>query len=113
MKLTPTVLKTKDNDLDSVFFEVTLMVSKNNELIVIDNVAQDYRDFVDSDILAIKENVRIPLPGEATVCPHCEGTGTDGHDRCNPPSWYICDNCNGSGRTQPPTNLNNKNKQEK
>ena len=35
---------------------------------------------------------------KGTVCPHCEGTGKDGHDRCNPPSWYICDNCNGSGR---------------
>jgi hypothetical protein len=33
------------------------------------------------------------------VCSHCRGTGKDGHDRCDPPNWYICENCGGSGRT--------------
>lgn len=41
-------------------------------------------------------NVIVP---KGTVCPHCQGSGKDGHDRCDPPNWYICDNCGGSGRT--------------
>jgi len=31
-------------------------------------------------------------------CPDCEGTGKDGHDRCDPPNWYICEKCNGTGK---------------
>ena len=32
------------------------------------------------------------------VCPHCGGSGEDGHDRCDPPSFYVCEKCNGSGQ---------------
>jgi len=31
-------------------------------------------------------------------CPDCNGTGKDGHDRCVPPNWYVCDRCNGTGK---------------
>lgn len=61
MKLTPTVLGTKDNDLDDVFFKVTLIIDKDNNLIVVDNVTTDYKDFVDCNTLTIKENVRISI----------------------------------------------------
>ena len=61
MKLTPTVLATKDNDLDDVFFEVTLIVDKDNNITFVDNVTTDYRDLVDCNTLTIKENVRISV----------------------------------------------------
>ena len=44
-------------------------------------------------------NIPVVIVLKGTVCPHCRGTGKDGHDRCDPPNWYICDNCDGSGRT--------------
>jgi hypothetical protein len=31
-------------------------------------------------------------------CPACLGTGKDGHDRCDPPNWYICEKCKGTGK---------------
>lgn len=48
------------------------------------------------DAILILADVIVP---KGTVCPHCRGTGKDGHDRCDPPNWYICENCDGSGRT--------------
>lgn len=31
-------------------------------------------------------------------CPECNGTGLSGeHDRCDPPNYYVCDTCCGSG----------------
>ena len=32
------------------------------------------------------------------TCPWCEGTGHDGHDRCDPPNPYTCQICGGSGK---------------
>jgi hypothetical protein len=29
------------------------------------------------------------------VCPNCNGTGEDGHDRCEPPNPYVCLICQG------------------
>ena len=31
-------------------------------------------------------------------CKYCNGTGSDGQDRCYPPNDYICYVCNGSGK---------------
>lgn len=49
------------------------------------------------------KNCNLPVVSKndegVVVCPHCEGTGKDGHDREDPPNWYICDECNGSGET--------------
>jgi hypothetical protein len=61
MKLTLTVLTTKDNDLDDMFFEVTLIVDKDNNINIVDNATTDYKDFVDCNTLTIKENVRISI----------------------------------------------------
>lgn len=55
IKLTPVVLKSKDNDLDNVFFDVTLIVDKQNKLIVVDNAINDWRDFTDANTILIKE----------------------------------------------------------
>lgn len=35
------------------------------------------------------------MSDEMVKCPHCEGTGTDGHDRCYPPNDIICRVCDG------------------
>jgi len=32
------------------------------------------------------------------TCPWCDGDGTDGHDRCDPPNPYTCQFCDGSGK---------------
>jgi len=37
---------------------------------------------------------------EVGKCVRCKGTGKDGHDRCDPPSWYICEDCNGTGQSE-------------
>ena len=39
----------------------------------------------------------------AKKCPNCKGTGKDGHDRCYPPNWYVCEKCNGRGNLKPKT----------
>jgi len=36
----------------------------------------------------------------AKACPDCQGTGKDGHDRCDPPNWYVCSKCNGQGKIE-------------
>ena len=37
---------------------------------------------------------------EELICKRCNGTGYDGHNRCDPPDYYICDDCNGAGRAK-------------
>ena len=34
------------------------------------------------------------------TCPWCGGSGSDGHDRSMPVSYYVCDVCKGSGRVE-------------
>ena len=34
---------------------------------------------------------------EKIVCKSCDGYGTSGHDRSDPPNWYMCVECNESG----------------
>ena len=47
---------------------------------------------VDYKPIAIREII------ETRECKNCRGTGRDGHDRCDPPSWYICEKCEGKGK---------------
>ena len=51
---------TEDGDLDSVFFDATLIVSKDNEIVVVDNLQNDYHDFIDNNTLTIKK-IKIEL----------------------------------------------------
>tara|TARA_R110000772_G_scaffold57747_1_gene130626 strand:- start:3291 stop:3479 length:189 start_codon:yes stop_codon:yes gene_type:complete len=46
---------TEDGDLDSVFFDATLIVSNDNEIVVVDNLQNDYHDFIDANTLTIKK----------------------------------------------------------
>lgn len=54
-KLKPVVLNTKTNDVEEVFFDLTLIINKQNELMVIDNSVQDWKEVVDCNTLAVKE----------------------------------------------------------
>jgi hypothetical protein len=54
MKLTPVVKKAENGDLDDVYFDVVLIISKDNELQVIDASENDYTDFCDGNTLLIK-----------------------------------------------------------
>jgi len=36
----------------------------------------------------------------AGKCKDCEGSGKDGRDRFDPPNWYVCEKCNGSGEIE-------------
>ena len=49
----PQVVKTESGDLDSIHLDLTLILSKDNELVVVDNSQSDYKDYVDSDTLFI------------------------------------------------------------
>lgn len=49
--------------------------------------------FGDLDVL---KNLKAKLNKTKVVCKYCNGTGKDGHDRCDPPNWYICEKCNGT-----------------
>ncbi len=51
---------TEDGDLDSIFFDATLIVSNDNEIVVVDNLQHDYHDFIDGNTLTIKK-VKIEL----------------------------------------------------
>jgi len=51
---------TEDGDLDSVFFDATLIVSNDNEIVVVDNLQNDYHDFIDANTLTIKK-IKIEL----------------------------------------------------
>ena len=46
---------TEDGDLDSVFFDATLIISNDNEIVVVDNLQNDYHDFIDANTLTIKK----------------------------------------------------------
>lgn len=72
--------------------QLKLSVVSNNEVIDVD------LDFVVK--FPIKKTTTYKLKKKDSgvmVCPQCNGTGRDGHDRCYPPNWYVCDICNGSG----------------
>ena len=51
---------TEDGDLDSIFFDATLIVSNDNEIVVVDNLQNDYHDFIDGNTLTIKK-IKIEL----------------------------------------------------
>jgi len=49
MQLTPVTKKLKGNDLERVYFDITLLVNKNNELRIVDNQKEDWKEIVDCD----------------------------------------------------------------
>lgn len=55
MKITPKIETNVSNEVKDVYFDLTLVVTKDNELIVVDNVANDYHDVIDCDTLAVQQ----------------------------------------------------------
>lgn len=56
MKVKPIITEPypKDGEVVSVHFDITIIISKQNELYVIDSSEHDYRDYIDSNTLLIK-----------------------------------------------------------
>jgi len=44
------------------------------------------------------EREKDDLTSTKDKCPQCGGTGKDGHDRCDPPDYYTCETCKGTGK---------------
>ena len=45
----------KDGDVVSVHFDITLIITKQNEMFAIDNSEQDYKEYVDDNTLIVKQ----------------------------------------------------------
>ena len=59
---------------------------------LIDCMIEYHKQFKTLGLLPVSNN-------EVAVCPRCQGSGKDEHDRCDPPNWYICEDCKGSWQT--------------
>ena len=55
LKANPKVYVDAQEDLIDVCFDLTLIVSKDNVVTVVDNTQQDYHDLIDSNTLTIKK----------------------------------------------------------
>ena len=95
LKLIGEWLNTKGYDIDlkdSFWMEDFVTEHKFRDLA---QLLMDYRTDLVKFSLA---PVSLAEQSESTVCQYCEGTGKDGHDRCDPPNWYTCEHCEGSGK---------------
>jgi len=54
MKVTPVERVSSEGDLEDVSFKLTLIVDKDNNLKVIDNTQEDWRDYVDDNTLTVE-----------------------------------------------------------
>ena len=55
MEIEPFVLETEEGDVEDVYFDLTLIVDRQNNLQVVDNRKKDWTDFVDSNTLLAKQ----------------------------------------------------------
>tara|TARA_Y100000389_G_C17212372_1_gene389147 strand:+ start:192 stop:377 length:186 start_codon:yes stop_codon:yes gene_type:complete len=54
MKVNPQIVITETGDLDNVHLDLTLLLDKDNNLIVIDNTEVDWKDYVDTKTQFVK-----------------------------------------------------------
>ncbi len=54
MKVNPQIVITETGDLDNVHLDLTLLLDKDNNLIVIDNTDVDWKDYVDTKTQFVK-----------------------------------------------------------
>ena len=54
MKINPIIIEAHE-ELEDIFFDVTLIVDKDNNLVVVDNSKSDWHDFVDTNTLTTKK----------------------------------------------------------
>jgi|VirMetMinimDraft_7_1064189.scaffolds.fasta_scaffold84520_1 hypothetical protein len=62
MKVEPRII-TRDalpEELVEVYFDLTIIIDKDNELVVIDNTQADYHDAIDCNTIAV-HNLIIPM----------------------------------------------------
>jgi len=55
MKVNPVERISSEGDLEDVSFKLTLIIDKDNNLKVIDNTQEDWREYVDGNTLTIKD----------------------------------------------------------
>lgn len=56
MKVQPIITPQEgDGDVVDVYFDLTVIITKQNELYVVDNSTEDYKDFIDSNTLIVKQ----------------------------------------------------------
>ena len=55
MLVKPIVDSAKGGDVVSVHFDLTLVITKQNQLFAVDNSVDDYTDFVDCNTLIVKQ----------------------------------------------------------
>lgn len=53
-KLKP-ITKTINDEIKDVYFDVTIIIDKDNNAVLIDNYQYDWKDFVDCNTLIVKE----------------------------------------------------------
>ena len=53
-KLVPQTVTTIGGDVEDVFFDVVLIIDKDNNLTVVDESVEDWRPLADSNTLAVK-----------------------------------------------------------
>jgi ethanolamine utilization protein EutA (predicted chaperonin) len=54
MKVNPQIVITETGDLDNVHLDLTLLLDKDNNLIVIDNTEVDWKDYIDTKTQFVK-----------------------------------------------------------
>ena len=61
MKIFKPVTKlTEDQDLEEIYFDLSLVINKDNHIRVVDNSQEDYHDFLDCNTLQVTK-VKIPI----------------------------------------------------
>ena len=56
MKVQPIVIPEEgDGEVVDVYFDLTILITKQNELYVVDNSKEDYKDYIDCNTLIVKQ----------------------------------------------------------
>ena len=55
MLVKPVIEDSKGGDVVSIHFDLTLIITKQNQLFAVDNSEEDYKGYVDDNTLVIKQ----------------------------------------------------------
>lgn len=59
-KLKPISITSKAGELEDIYFDVSIIIDKDNKAVLIDNSQEDWRDFVDCNTLKV-EKIKISI----------------------------------------------------